>query len=50
MFGVHMKVLFALQELYTGSNDCQIVVWAAPQQAAQGVDMDGRAEEDSWSD
>ena len=48
--GIKKWVLHRVQELYTGSNDCQIVVWAAPAQAAQGGDTDVHGDEDTWSD
>ncbi len=39
------------QELYTGSNDCQIVVWGARDQASAEADTaEGGMDEDAWSD
>ncbi|CAL8467874.1 g7412 [Coccomyxa elongata] len=38
------------QELYTGSNDCQIIAWGAPRRAAEEVDEGDDINQDSWSD
>ncbi|EIE20903.1 WD40 repeat-like protein [Coccomyxa subellipsoidea C-169] len=38
------------QELYTGSNDCQIIAWAAPRRANEEVEGEDGDNEDTWSD
>ncbi len=42
----------AAEELYTGSNDCHIVVWAPPGEAAREEHVDVRedSDADNWSD
>ena len=39
-----------LQELYTGSNDCQIIAWAASRRANEDDDAEDGDNEDTWSD
>ncbi|KAK9909422.1 hypothetical protein WJX75_002005 [Coccomyxa subellipsoidea] len=38
------------QELYSGSNDCQIIAWAAPRRANEEDDVEDGDNEDTWSD
>ncbi len=44
----------ASEELYTGGNDCHIVVWAPPPEATreeeQGDARGGDSDGDAWSD
>ena len=50
------SLLVASQELYSGADDCTIVVWTSPQQ--QNADLDANepeakvddADADAWSD
>lgn len=39
-----------LQELYTGSNDCQIMVWGAARRSAEGDEGLEGEDSDAWSD
>ena len=45
-----MCMFLCMQELYTGSNDCQIVVWGARDHAAEADVADDGMDEDNWSD
>lgn len=38
------------QELYSGSNDCNIIVWAAPAPADATESPDNEEDQDAWSD
>ena len=45
-----MRASLCVQELYTGSNDCQIVVWGARDHAAEADTAETGMDEDNWSD
>ena len=38
------------QELYSGGNDCNIIVWAPPAPVAEAEETTGKNDEDAWSD
>lgn len=46
----HPISLAPVQELYTGSNDCQIIAWAAPRRANEEDGVEDGDNEDRWSD